>query len=678
MLNPVKRGLILLGLLGGGSMVIAGQHAFAGQQLPARGLFFFLAGIFIFGVSWLLTGQLGRRSLSDLHDDGEVSSPSADEHPPAGLVRWGLGGLAVVSGLLAFFLNGDNRFTAWGSFFWISGWALFLGAFWQVKSRPSLSPLRSWLRERQWSHVDIPRMWPLLALLAIIAVAAFFRLYRLDDLPREMISDHAEKALDIQSVLDGDYHVYFPRNTGREPFQMYVTAGLVKLGGMDFSFLAIKLATALPAILLVPATYFMARELFDNRKLALLAAVLTAVAFWPIATGRVGLRFAYAPLFVALTLAFLMRALKYRRRNDFLLCGLALGIGLYGYMAFRVMPLAVGICLALKFVADLIAARGRPNLPFLGNSALLVLGSLLVYAPLGRYAIQFRDNYWFRILTRGAESEVTVEDPIAAFFANVKDGFLMFNWRGDIVWLYNIPFRPALDFVMGALLVLGVFMLLMRWLRHREMHVVYMTVVFLVMMLPTVLAIAFPIENPAFGRGAGMIPLVFVIVALPVYAAGSAIRWLLPARWGAVPVLGLTTGLLVWVSVINFQVYFDDYEEVALNTPNNVTEVATAMREFADGGPGIESTYIKIWPFWLDTRSLALTLGDLSWNNVLSDIEQASGQLDTSDPRLYVLHPDDTESLGWLRGAYPAGQAEEYQSSVGRNFVLFFTSPSAS
>ncbi|MCH8901069.1 MAG: glycosyltransferase family 39 protein [Chloroflexi bacterium] len=675
-LSPAARGLVLLGLLGGVAMVIAGQHSFAGQQLPSRGLAFFLGGIFLFAVCWLLAGQLERRSISDAPDDGEA--PSASDAPFARPRAWRLGGLALLFALLAFYINDDNRITGPGAFFWISGWALFVGAFWETSGRPVTLSLPSWLRERSWPRIDIRRMWPILALLAIVMIAAFFRLYRLDDLPREMISDHAEKALDIQSVLDGDYHIYFPRNTGREPFQMYVTAGLVKLGGMDFNFLAIKLATALPAILVIPATYFMALNLFNNRKLALLAALLTALAFWPIATGRVGLRFAYAPLFVALTLGYLLRALKHGRRNDFLLCGLALGFGLYGYMAFRAMPLAVGLCLGLKFIADLVAAQGRPNLRYLGNASLLVLTSLLVYAPLGRYAIEFRDNYWFRIQTRGAESEVPVENAMSTFFGNVKDALLMFNWQGDVVWVYNIPFRPALDFVMGALLVLGVVILLLRWLRYRELVIVYMAIVFFVMMMPTALALAFPVENPAFGRGAGMIPVVFVLVAVPVYFTGAAIRRLLPERWGAVPVLGLTAGLLIWVTVLNSQLYFGDFEERYLATANNVTEVAGAMRDFGEAGPGIESTYIKIWPHWLDTRNLALTLGDFQWNNVLGDIEQAADQRGTPNPKLYILHPDDVDSLDWLRLAYPDGRTEEYQSSVGRNFIMFFTSPDAS
>lgn len=677
-LSPAARGAVLLGLLSAVAMVIAGQHAFAGQQLPARGLALFLGGILLFAVCWLLAGQLERRSISDAPDDGEAPSP-ASGGPFARPQAWGLGGLALLFGLLAFLLNDDNRFTALGAFFWISSWALFVVAFWETTGRQGLPALPAWLRERSWPRIDIPRMWPLVALLAIVAIGAFFRLYRLDDLPREMISDHAEKALDISSVLDGDYHIYFPRNTGREPFQMYVAAGLVKVGGLDFNFLAIKLATALPAILIVPATYFMALNLFNNRKLALLAALLTAVAFWPIATGRVGLRFAYAPLFVALTLGYLVRALKHGRRNDFLLCGLALGFGLYGYMAFRAMPLAVGLCLGLKFIVDLVAAQGRPNLRFLGNASLLVLTSLLVYAPLGRYAIEFSDNYWFRIQTRGAESEVPVENAVSTFFGNVKDALLMFNWQGDVVWVYNIPLRPALDFVMGALLVLGVVILILRWLRYHELAIVYLAIVFFVMMMPTALALAFPVENPAFGRGAGMIPIVFVVAALPLYFTGAAIRRLLPERWGAVPVLGLTAGLVIWVAVLNSQLYFGDYEKLTLANANNVTEVAGAMREFGDAGPGIESTYIKIWPHWVDTRNLALTLGDFQWNNVLGDIEQAADQTGTPNPKLYILHPDDVDSLDWLRRAYPAGRSEEYQSSVNehKNFIMFFTSPAS-
>ncbi|MCH7837554.1 MAG: hypothetical protein IIC26_03500, partial [Chloroflexi bacterium] len=122
-LSPAARGLVLLGLLGGVAMVIAGQHSFAGQQLPGRGLAFFLGGIFLFAVCWLLAGQLERRSISDAPDDGEAPTPASDG--PFDWTRaWGLGGLALFFGLLGFYINDGNRITGPGAFFWFTGWAL--------------------------------------------------------------------------------------------------------------------------------------------------------------------------------------------------------------------------------------------------------------------------------------------------------------------------------------------------------------------------------------------------------------------------------------------------------------------------------------------------------------------------------------------------------------------------
>ena len=50
-----------------------------------------------------------------------------------------------------------------------------------------------------------------------------------------------------------------------------------------------------------------------------------------------GLRYPLSPLFVAWTCFFLVRALKRQSRNDYMLAGLMLGIGLNGYSPFRVV-----------------------------------------------------------------------------------------------------------------------------------------------------------------------------------------------------------------------------------------------------------------------------------------------------------------------------------------------------
>lgn len=670
-------GLPLLGLLVGLAMTIIGQNTFRGQTLEAGGLMLFLLGIAVFAVAWLRAGLLDLRSEED---PGETQETARSPRPFIGPVALVAVVISVVYGLLAFSTSGDGLFERNNSFYWISGMLFFLGALLEFGGRPGLKGLRDWLLAWRPPRLDNPtRFWPLLALIAIIALGAFFRLYELDDTPSEMISDHAEKALDIETVLNGEFPVFFLRNTGREISQMYVAAGLVKLG-MDFDFLVIKLATVLPAILVLPATYMMAREFFSNRKIALLAAVFTAVALWPIISGRVGLRFAYGQLFVALTIAFLLRALKYRQRNDFLLCGLVLGFGMYTYMAFRVMPLVVVACLVLAFAVDLVRRRWRPDLRFAGNSALLGVMALLASAPLVRYAITFRDDYWYRIQTRGAATEVPVSDPVETFFGNLGDAFLMFNWSGDVVWVQNIPHRPGLDYVMGAFLVLGVTILLLRWLRHRDIPTVVLGVAFIALMMPSVLSLAFPDENPAFGRGSGLIPLLFVLVALPVYYVGVEIRRHIPQWWGGAVVLAALAGLIAWVSVINFQAYFDEFDAIYTHAAQNNSEIAAAVQEFADEGPGIESAYIVAHPHWVDTRLLALELADFSWNNVLEEIEDASEHPNIPGPKLYVLHKDaDQAVVDWLAAAFPTGLRQLRRSDVAeeKDFALFLTEPTS-
>ena len=69
-----------------------------------------------------------------------------------------------------------------------------------------------------------------------------------------------------------------------------------------------------------------------------------------------GLRFPFPPAFGAAIFYLLLKALRDRRRNDFLLCGLVLGLAQHSYTALRFAPLAVIGCVAIA-LAD--GARRR-------------------------------------------------------------------------------------------------------------------------------------------------------------------------------------------------------------------------------------------------------------------------------------------------------------------------------
>jgi 4-amino-4-deoxy-L-arabinose transferase-like glycosyltransferase len=670
------------GLAVGLALAVLGQKRLWDEGAPfaatpdAMTLALFLGGAALFVVSVLALGvALWSR------DDEPVPAVASDPAPSVSAWRWlspwraiGLA-LAVVLGLLAFLLNDNNTFTPAGSFCWIAAMAVLLVVFWEWR-RPLLPrPRWPWSRDGDLAAPPLARRlaagWPLFAVAAITGLGAFFRLYDLAGVPKEMVSDHVEKILDVNDILHGQFSVYFPRLEGREGSVMYAAAGLVKFTPLHMDFLALKLASALAGILAIPATYLMARAALGSRWVALLAAFFVAVAYWPVTLSRFGMRLGFTPLAVAVTLFFLFQGLRHNRRSSFLLGGLALGLGMYSYSGFRVLPLAVALVVAIKLAIDLVAAR-RVNWTLLGNGLLMGLMALIVFAPLGRYALDSPDNYWHRVETLSTRGG-GVEDPLPTLAGNVKNALLMFNWTGDKGTWVNVPYQPALDYVAGALLVGGLAVLAVRWWRKREGPPLYLPFFLAVMLLPTVLALRFPDQNPSFARASGAVPLAMTLPALGLYALGSGLRRALPRVTGLVAAVLAVGVVAAAVAAINFRAYFDDYDKSYSAHVPNASEVAGVISDWARENGGIENAYLKVSPYWLDTRAVAIDLGDLGWNktNVLFEMEQASPQLSKSGPLLYVLHLQDADALAWLRVHYPTGVAQTVMTPSGRPFMSF-------
>lgn len=244
---------------------------------------------------------------------------------------------------------------------------------------------------RAWSWRSLAG-WPTLALIAILALGATFRLYALESTPPEMTSDHMEKLLDALKVYNGHYAVFFPNNGGREAFQMYLVALIAGPLGVGFNFTALKLATVLEGLLTLPALWWMARQVIGtgterDRELGhwvgIALAGLVAISGWHVMLSRLGLRIVLTPLTTALTIGFLARAMRSARARDFAALGGVLGVGVYLYQANRMLPILVVIGLALAGLEALRASRQRWH--WLGEAAGLAALALvplvaLVYA----------------------------------------------------------------------------------------------------------------------------------------------------------------------------------------------------------------------------------------------------------------------------------------------------------
>lgn len=517
----------------------------------------------------------------------------------------------------------------------------------------------------------MPRLsWSAVALLLVLAVAAFFRYHQLWIVPAEMTSDHAEKLLDVRDVLRGEHRIFFPRNTGREPLQFCLAAPIAQTLGLGF--VALKLVTATVSLGTVPVVYFIGKEMAGTRY-GLLAAFLLAVSGWDVAIGRVGLRFPFYPFFAALSFYFLLRALRRGDRNDYLLCGLVTGTGLYGYSPYRAMLLVIVAALVPRLSRAV--REGREAAVEAATSAAALFGAVLVvFLPLARYMLEQPQSFWFRAVSRVVISDAPSQSGLVeVFLRNVFNGFMTFNLRGDTVWVNTIPGDPALDFLSGGLFVLGVAWMLHGAITGREPVARYLLLAFVVFMLPSVLSFRFPGENPSVVRTGANTFVAALLSAVPVYLVGRRILEAAPTSGGRAIVAGAVIALLVATAQVNYSRYFVDYAVQYRQAARNSSEIAAVISGFASSVGSRERSYIVSWPHWVDTRNVALNMGAPDWNNVLTNADEIERHTPGEGNKLYIMHKADAEAARRLGRRFAEGQLRAQPSAVpGQEFLVFF------
>jgi hypothetical protein len=101
------------------------------------------------------------------------------------------------------------------------------------------------------------------------------------------------------------------------------------------------------------------------------------------------------------------------------------------------------------------------------------------------------------------------------------------------------------------------------------------------------------------------------------------------------------------------------------------------MRGFSMVVGTADTTWVVGYPYWVDTRLVAITAGFVERNPEMSTplLEQTK-----TDPRakLFMLNPVDTPSLDSLQVLYPQGRFWLHQSEIpGRNFIIFMAPANA-
>ncbi len=286
------------------------------------------------------------------------------------------------------------------------------------------------------------------AIVLIFLVAAFLRFYNLAQFPPGLYPDEAMNGNNvIEAQKTGDWKVFYPENNGREGLFLNLQGLLLKSVGQNEPWV-LRFPSAVFGTLSVIGLFFLLYELAllaklrDPFAIAFAGAFMMATSLWHIIFSRIGFRAIMAPFF--LTWGIYFAALAFRRMwfRAAVISGIAFGLGMYSYIAYRLMP-----ALVLALLPSFWKRRG-----FWHIAVAVPLTAVIVALPLGFYFFQHPADFL------GRTSQVSVfssERPAYDLGKNILLTAGMFNFRGDSNWRHNIAGAPQLFFPVGILFLIG-------------------------------------------------------------------------------------------------------------------------------------------------------------------------------------------------------------------------------
>ncbi len=581
--------------------------------------------------------------------------------------------LFLISLLLAFLTLGGNRFTVFNVFWWLASLVTGIAAFWISERKTDFESIREKVFSFFCNPVTSVRVKPwTLLVLAVFGIAMFFHLYQLDVLPYDMSSDHAEKLLDINQVLNGNPMIFFAGNGGREPMHFYLAAFLVKVFNTGMNFFTLKLAMALAFLGSLIYVYYLGKEI-GTKWTGLFFMLFMGYAAWPNIIAHSGMRLVLTPVFLAPTLFYFFRGLRRSSRNDLILTGIFLGLGMLGYTASRIVPVVLLVGMLIYMAYQRFNKTSRNNA---WGILLIALFAFVVFLPLIRYALE--DPFYFteRSLSRVTSSEVPLPDNLfLVFLENVWKALIMPFWKSGTAWVISVPDQPSLDIFTAAFLILGLVITFMHWLKRRSWRDLFLMLSIPLLMLPSTLALAFPIENPSQSRAGGAILPIFLLSAI-------GFETLLRTFWAKARQFGYKTaivlialGIVITSARSNYDYALVKYPEIFANSTWNTRDMGKVVIDFTRSFGTIDNAWVVAKAYWVDTRLVAMTAGyvDRDLQVWPDDLERT---LANPGAKLFIVKADDVDGMTRLRTLYPDGYATYHQSPLqDRDFIVYLVKP---
>jgi 4-amino-4-deoxy-L-arabinose transferase-like glycosyltransferase len=447
-------------------------------------------------------------------------------------------------------------------------------------------------------------------LIAILAVAAFFRFTQLHTVPPGMTHDEAAFGAEAELILAGERPIYFSLGYGHEPLYAYLVAVTFSLFGHTLA--VMRATSAMCGLLFVLLAYLLARRMFGFH-VAWISAAWMAVSFWALTPSRQALRGETLPVVWMLAAWWFWRGLQVERRKlkvagrkaedtsskarlatcnlqpstfNFALAGLFLGISFYTYLASRVTWVVFPVFALYLLLSKENRVMLRRIWP--GVAMMLAVAGLIAL-PLALY---LRANPGIEVRMDG------MMEPIREFlrgrpqrlWRHIWNALRVFSWVGDTFWAYNIPGRPIFNGVGSILFYAGLALALWHWRDARY--------AFLVLWLPITMLPAFVTTNEGiFVRSFVAQPATYMLVGVALEGGRRAVlrKWPKGRQWIQAGWVTLAAGLAIVEGARTWQAYFVDWPtrpETRNIYNHNMVAIAKLLdKEPESGAVGISALY---------------------------------------------------------------------------------------
>lgn len=175
------------------------------------------------------------------------------------------------------------------------------------------------------------------ALIFIILLSAFLRLYKLSSIPAGVNRDEASIGFTAYSLLKtgkDEYGKFLPlsfESFGDWKLPLYIYTTIPFVSTLGLSELSVRLPSAISGILTVSLLFILVNLLFESVPLALLSSFILSIMPWHIHISRVESESNIAILFVTLATILFFKAIKYKRTLYLTLSGILFALTYYTY-----------------------------------------------------------------------------------------------------------------------------------------------------------------------------------------------------------------------------------------------------------------------------------------------------------------------------------------------------------